>query len=236
MNEPSRALPRILWGVLILILAGTAGAFLGTRYLWSDLVPRRVDSRDLPDYGSIADFTLTNQQGRAVSRADFDGQPWVADFIFTRCAGPCPLLTAQMARVADSLGVQSPVRFASFSVDPERDTPETLARYAENYGADASRWHFLTGPRNVISNLAIGSFHLGMGDPTTAADSRGSAESESAPAEPDAGAFYDIPHSLRFALVDANGKIRGYYDGTDPAAVHNLYQDIGALTRGSALP
>ncbi len=223
MSTSSTAGSRILWGALILILAGTAGAFLGTRYLWPDLVPQRAGSTQLPEYGSVADFTLTNQKGQSVRRADLDGRPWVADFIFTRCSGPCPLLTSQMAAVADSLGAESPVRFVSFSVDPERDTPETLSAYAENYGADSSRWHFLTGPRRTIAELATSSFHLGMGDPAPLADGS------------DAEEFYDIPHSLRFTLVDGRGVIRGYYDGTDPEAIAKLYADLALLNGGSRL-
>jgi protein SCO1/2 len=252
MTDPVNPGQRILWGVLILILVGTAGAWLGTRYLWPDLVPRKAGATELPDYGSVADFSLTNQQGKPIRRTDLDGQPWVADFIFTRCAGPCPLLTAQMAAVADSLGASSPVRFVSFSVDPERDTPETLTRYAEGYGADPARWHFLTGPRRAIAGLATDSFHLGMGDPTPVADRRafdgaeGDAEkagemtadeaiAAEAAAEPEGDdPFYDIPHSLRFTLVDGKGTIRGYYDGTDPEAIAKLYADLGTLTGGAS--
>jgi protein SCO1/2 len=206
---------RIIWTfVALVVLAGTT-TWLGMRTLWLDLVPRRPEVSDLPDYGRVGDFSLTNQLGQAVTRSDVLGRPWVADFIFTRCSGPCPLLTFQMKRLSDSLGVSSPVRFVSFSVDPERDTAEELKRYAEVYGADHARWHFLTGERRTISDLANRSFHLAVGEPAaTVLDSSG---------------VYDIPHSLRFALVDAQGAIRGYYDGTDEAALARLHKDIALL-------
>jgi len=228
MSGDSKNGARILWGALVVILLGTAGAWIGTRWLWPDLVPRKVAAADLPDYGPVADFTLTNQAGRAVGRSDFDGKTWVADFIFTRCSGPCPILTAQMSAIVDSLGARSPVRFVSFSVDPDHDSPETLTAYARRFGADTSRWDFLTGPRRTISDLSLNSFHLGMGDPVPITGDEDDGDFRNAAATPEGGGetFYNIPHSTRFTLIDGNGRIRGYYDGTDPDAVAKLYEDL----------
>jgi protein SCO1/2 len=221
---------RLLWGALVLVLAGVLFAFVGTRYLWPDLVPRSARSVELPSYGPVADFSLTDQLGRTVTRADFDGAAWVADFIFTRCSGPCPLMTFQMARLADSLEA-APVRFASFSVDPERDTPEVLKGYADNYGADHERWRFLTGERRIISDIAHRSFHLAVDEPrpVTGAEAESASDCSPPPAAHDPNAAWDIPHSIRFALVDSKGEIRGYYDGTDESAIARLHRDLELL-------
>jgi protein SCO1/2 len=225
---------RLLWILLALVLGGVLFTYIGTRFLWRDLVPARRTVSDLPSYGTVADFELTDQLGRPIRKSDFDGQPWVADFIFTRCAGPCPLMTAQMARMADSLGAGSPVRFASFSIDPEHDTAEALKTYSDNYGADPSRWHFLTGERRKIADLARNSFHLAVDDPRPRVSTQEGGTPGEAAATVDSTAAYDIPHSLRFALVDARGEIRGYYDGTDGASLAHLYEDLELLVaRGS---
>jgi protein SCO1/2 len=168
----------------------------------------------------VADFRLTDPSGRTVGLADFDGRPWVADFIFTRCGGPCPLMTRAMAGLVDSLGPGAPVRFASITVDPDYDTPEVLAAYADGFGADPERWRFLTGSRADILELSLGSFHLALGDPVWTTEST---EADSL------GALLDIAHSTRFVLIDAHREIRGYYDGTDPEALKRLVRDLRTL-------
>lgn len=217
---------RFLWTLLIVALGGVIFAWAGTRYLWPDLVPRSPRHGALDRFGEVRDFQLTDQLGRPVSLADFKGQPWVADFIFTRCGGPCPMMTRQMAWLADTLGAGVPVRFASFSVDPDYDTPEVMRAYAEQFGADHERWRFLTGPRLTISDISINSFHLAMGDPSPAAP---------VPADSLANVnLIDIAHSVRFVLVDGSGQIRGYYDGTDIEALRRLARDVRGLVKGGA--
>jgi protein SCO1 len=239
-KSPAPAGTKILWALLALVLGGVLFTWFGTSVLWRDLVPRKKQVADLPSYGQVGDFELTDQLGRTVRRNDFEGRPWVADFVFTHCAGPCPLMTAQMARLADSLGTASPVRFASFSVDPERDTPEVLKRYAENYGADHTRWHFLTGDRKEIAALARNSFHMAVDEPRARSASEApdetathvaaeSAAADNVAALPDSAVVYDIPHSIRFVLVDGKGEIRGYYDGTDEASLQELHRDLALL-------
>src|SRR5437762_2164248 len=109
-----------------LIAAGTL-ALLGAR-----LVGRATP--EPPRLGTLPDFRLVERSGRAVARADLRGQPWVADFIFTQCAGACPAMTARMARLRREL--PAGVRSVSFTVDPGHDTPEALARYGSAFGAD----------------------------------------------------------------------------------------------------
>jgi protein SCO1/2 len=145
----------------------------------------------LPEYGEVADFTLTNQDGQGVSRADLAGKVWVAGFAFTRCTGPCPQVTATMARLQAELANQPDFRLVSFSVDPDHDTPEVLQKYAHGFRADPQRWSFLTGPRDDVYSLVEKSFKLGV---------------QQAPGR-------EVTHSTRLALVDRKGRIRGYFEG-----------------------
>lgn len=224
----SPASARLLWGALLGVLGGVI-LLWGLSELNPGLLPQSPRSGPLEKFGPVADFRLTDQSGRVVSAADFDGRPWVANFIFTRCGGPCPLMTRAMAGLVDTLGSAALVRFASITVDPDYDTPEVLAAYAAAFGAQTDRWKFLTGSRADILRLSLDSFHLAVGDPEWRA-----AVADSVPVlatEADSlGALLDIAHSTRFVLVDARREIRGYYDGTDPEAIGRLVRDIHLLT------
>jgi len=170
---------------------------------------------DLPVLGTVPAFTLTAGDGRPVSSDDLRGQVWIADFIFTRCPSQCPMLTANMAKVqkalpADPAGV---VRLVSFSVDPGYDTPEVLRAYAERFGADTTRWAFLTGDRQALYTLIREGFHLAVGE--------------------EAGSEGMITHSDRFILVDRDLRIRGYYSGSDTEAQARLVRDAAALRASS---
>ena len=156
---------------------------------------------------SVPDFSLTNQQGEPLGLADMTGKIWIADFIFTSCPTICPAMTQEMARLQSEF-VADPVYFVSFSVDPERDTTEVLTRYAKAYGADDRRWHFLTGDKAHIYQLAEQGFSLAAGH-------NGS----------------EILHSPRFVLVKADGNIHDYYDSRSPPAMLRLRQDVKTLLR-----
>lgn len=130
---------------------------------------------------------------RPFGRADLLGRVWIADFVYTRCSGPCPLLSQSLARVAS--GLPPEVGLLTISVDPEGDTPERLRAYAKAYGADERRWVFLRGTPAQTYQLLFAGFRLTMStDPKAAPEAR-------------------VLHSTRFALIDKAGAIRGYYDG-----------------------
>ena len=136
--------------------------------------------KPLPIYGEVPDFELTAQMGNQLSRKDLQGKVWVADFIYTTCTGPCPLMTQKMRSIQ---AAQPEIRLVSFSVDPEHDTPATLATYAAASRAK-SNWYFLTGDPKTLQMLSREAFKLS-----------------------DLG----LTHSTRFVLVDENSRIRGYY-------------------------
>jgi cytochrome oxidase Cu insertion factor (SCO1/SenC/PrrC family) len=154
-------------------------------------------SQGLPVIGPVENFTLTNQQGELVSLEQLKGQVWVADIIFTRCAGPCPEMTRKMKELQEALPPDSQARLVTLTTDAEYDTPEVLARYAERYGAESDRWTFLTGDKVAIANLAIDSLKLTV--------------VEKAPEErTDPNDLF--VHSTIFVVVDGEGRLRGAFE------------------------
>jgi len=207
-NPSPRVPPALAVGLVVLLLAGVgAGLFFALR--------RPAHGPDLPRLGPAPDFTLVSEQGKTVTRADYAGSVWIADFIFTRCGGSCPILSAKMAALSERTRDVPSIRYVSFGVDPEHDTPEVLAEYGRKLGADPARWSFLHGTRPVVRALIKDGFRLAIED--AAADS----------VEP-------ILHSTRFVLVDGDGTIRGYYDGMDQPPVDVLEKDARALAASLA--
>lgn len=161
----------------------------------------------LPILSTVPDFTLIDQDGKHISLADLKGQIWLADLIFTKCEGICPVMSGNFAKLQNSI---NDVRLVSFSVDPEFDSGAVLREYAKRFNADPAKWTFVTGHRPTIFNLAKKGFLLGV-------DSTG--------LSPDAL----VTHSEKFVLIDKDGKMRGYYNGTDSTSAEKILQDIEAL-------
>jgi protein SCO1 len=196
----------------------------------------------LDQYGQVPDFTLVERSGRPVTLADLIGKVWVADFIYTECPDPnmCPLQSAHMARLQADWAGEPDVRLVSISVDPEHDTPEVLSEYAARFQADPERWLFLTGAKDSIYRLALEGFHLGVVDREAHAQEgtgRGLAwlgpASAWAHSVPNAE-HQTVLHSTRFALVDRQAQIRGYYDGTDWQVLERLQANVKILLREPA--
>jgi len=202
----------------LLLLNATAAVVAVTVLFGVDSWRRSAGSlvQPLPLLGQVPDFTLRERSGSAVSLNDLKGKVWISDFVFTHCAGPCPMLTAQMAKLQQPLEEFPDVRLVSFTVDPERDTPEVLTTYAEQFGA-GDRWHFLTGEKAPMYSLIVDGFKLGLDD--------GSALTAGVPGPG------TITHTVRFVLVDRQGQIRGYYDGTDSGLQEKLLPDVRQLLR-----
>lgn len=207
MSDPPRAASRAIWALLIavMLLVGWAALRSGPR---GATVP--------PVLGTVPPFTLLERSNRSVTRADLDGTPWIADFVFTRCTGMCPALSTRLADVRRrARAAGTPVRFVSFSVDPEYDTPAVLQDYARRFGADGDDWLFLTGSRQSLYDLIGAGFRLSVVARSPEAVAREGGEL--------------IAHSDRFVLVDGDGQIRGYYHGTDPDTPDALLRDLTAL-------
>lgn len=219
----------LLWAVLVAALLGLTAAALWhgpTRRLGGSpgatdrplVVTSGEGANVLHDYGALPEFGLVSQTGDSVHLADLRGNVWVADFIFTNCASTCPMMTAQLSRLQKALAGETRARLVSFSVDPVRDTPERLAEYAKGYGATPDRWLFLTGDQQQVRTLSIDGFHLSAGDAT--------------PQDLAAGAEA-VMHSTRLVLVDGNGHVRGYYDGTKDESVNELGDAVRKLIAAS---
>jgi protein SCO1/2 len=194
---------------LVLIPLVTAGVLFWLRQVQVN----QLSNRPLPAYGSIPRFELTNQEAQPFGSEQLAGKIWIADFIFTRCPGPCPIISTRMSELQKPLA-KSDVHFVSFSVDPENDTPEVLRTYAEKLQILPQRWDFLTGPREAIYSLTRDGFKLGVSD---GSDEQG------------------VPvHSTRFVLVDRRGTIRGYYDALSADGVTKLLADTNHLLREQA--
>jgi protein SCO1 len=165
------------------------------------------ESGKLEAITKVPHFSLVNQLGEIITNDDLIGTYWIANFIFTNCGGTCPVMTFHMRELQNSIPPELPVRFVSISVDPERDTPDVLRAYAEEWRADTTRWYFLTGDQEEIYSLTRRGFLLGL--------------------SPDGGSLIEpIMHSQRFVLVDQEGLIRGYYEGFDDADIDQLKEDL----------
>jgi len=191
MQDASPRVSRTIWIGIALILLLVIFAFL-----LSGLENQRRTTT-LPNLGQVASFALTNQLGLAVSLADLRGKVWVADIIFSRCAGPCPRMTRQMASLQAALPKDSSSRLVTLTTDPAFDTPEVLDRYAARFEADTNRWWFLTGDKKEIATLAIDGLKL------TAIEKK-----------PEERTSVDdlFIHSTIFVVVDKQSRLRSVFE------------------------
>jgi protein SCO1/2 len=165
---------------------------------------------NLEKISQVPAFQLTDQTGKSITLEDLKGKIWAANFIFTRCKGPCPITVLRMQDLNTKLKkVRGNVELVTFTVDPEYDTPEILKAFSEPLGADPASWKFLTGTPDAIQKIVV----TGLLQPIAK-------EPDGTPA-----------HSTRVVLVDGEGWLRGYQDGLDPEAVQKLMVDIGELLR-----
>ena len=201
-NKVKRRLDKstLIWVVLGVIIIGIAGI-----NLWSVFGTKSEVAVSQSPAVSVPDFNLTTQQGEPLTLSDMKGKIWIADFIFTNCPTICPAMTQEMASLQSEF-IAEPVYFVSFSVDPERDTSAVLSRYAKAYGADDRRWHFLTGDKADIYQLAEKGFSLAAGHNGT-----------------------ELLHSTRFVLITPDGNIYDYYDSRSKPALLRLRRDVKAL-------
>lgn len=158
---------------------------------------------------SLPDYALVDHQERPFTPETLRGKIWVAGFVFTSCPSSCPVVTKEMSALRerfDRYGVD--VEMVSFTVDPQHDTPAVLAAYFDEQGIDDAHWRFVTGEPAAVLRLVRHGFKLGVGD--READEQGVA--------------YDIAHSTKLALVDADGGIRGFYGIDDEHGTDEIFE------------
>jgi protein SCO1/2 len=181
-----------------------------------------IELRTLPDgtqkpdtlYYPIPKFSFVNQDSTIITRENYEGYITLVDFFFTDCPTICPIMSAQMARLQDKFQKENqnlPIRFLSFSVKPEADTPEKLKAYSQRIGADLTRWNFLTGKASDIYDLAQEGFLL--------------------TAFPSDTAQGGIFHTDKVTLLDKTMRMRGYYDGTSTQSMDKLFLDAITLSK-----
>ena len=204
MSDQPKRLPLTAWIVTFLV---AVVLIAGASRLFRNSERRGIDS--MPPIGVVPEFHFTTQEGKTLTRADLLGKVWVVDFFFTRCPGPCPVMSARMAEISKELRKAKDVRLVSVSIDPDHDTPQVLSEYATRMNADPTRWIFLTGPPKEIEDFTRkGMLQALAKDPN------------------------NIPtHSTRFLVIDREARIRGSRNLDEPELVQKLFMDIGSLLR-----
>lgn len=218
MNQKSALRSAIILGAIVLIGSFIAYPLLKKEqrlriFSPNDINPLLVDAEMLNKDGehTIADFTLYNQDGKTIRLDHLRGKIYVADFFFTTCGNMCPKMTSQMERLNEEFANDDDFMLVSHSVTPEIDSIPVLKAYAIEHNAVAPKWHLLTGKKEDIYKLARQSY-FSVKDQWK-------------------GDLGDFIHTENFVLVDKEGRIRGYYDGTDPADVDKLMTEVAILKK-----
>jgi len=198
------------------MVAKQYGVAMPRHYFPDSVVTRMKDGKEINDtiWHKVTNITLQNQLGDTVSLDSLKGKVLLIDFFFTHCASICPILTRNMRYLQDGLKMHdysrrvdtSFVKFISLTVDPEHDSPAVIKRYADRYGVNSDVWWMLTGPKKTIYDFALNELKLGLQD-SVSVDS-------------------NFVHTDYVALLDKDRVIRGYYHGTDTAAMAKLREDI----------
>lgn len=159
-------------------------------------------------YHSIPDFSFVNQDNQTITNNSFNEQVYIADFFFIHCPAICPKVRQQMLRLYERYEDDDRVMLISHSLDPKRDTVEALHKYAAKIEVTANKWHFLTGDKDLIYDMADAHFVPAFEDP-------------------DAPGGFD--HSGKLILVDQDRHVRGFAEGTDPESVTEFFQTVDQL-------
>jgi len=162
-------------------------------------------------YHTIKSFQFTNQDGQTVTNESFMGSVYVTDFFFTTCHSICPIMSNNIEKIYAKFKGNEEVKFLSHTVDPEIDTVAQLKQYAQKHNVDSKQWHFVTGKKKDLYQVARESYFL---------------DAQQGDGGPD-----DFIHTQNFALIDKDKHIRGYYDGTDSSDVNQLIRDIDLLLK-----
>ncbi len=182
-----------------------------TVYQPSMVNPELVDStmQYIKKYHAIADFSLTNQNGKTITQDNYKDKIYIADFFFTTCPTICPIMTKNMAAIQNKILDDPDVFLLSHSVTPEIDSVAQLKKYALEKGVNDAKWNLVTGDKKQIYALARKSYLAVKTDG-------------------DGGPF-DMIHTENFILVDKERRVRGFYDGTNSEEIDRLMQDLAIL-------
>ena len=177
----------------------------------ADVNPELVDStvQYIAREHKIANFSFINQNGKVITQKDYEGKIYVADFFFTTCQSICPIMTTNMVEVQKTFLNNPKVMLLSHTVTPEIDSVPVLKKYALEKGVIDSKWNLVTGDKKEIYSLARKSYlAVKLGKPNE---------------------LYDMVHTENFVLVDAQKRVRGFYDGTKKEEIKRLIEDINWL-------
>jgi len=187
-------------------------------------IVNQISSKPLVKFEKVPDFKFTDQNNKIVTNTNFQDKVYVVEFFFASCPTICPKMHTSMLKIQDEFYGNPNFGIASITIDPKRDTPEILKKYADAHQVSLKNWHFLTGDKDVIYTFSNEGFRLYAG------------ENEEAE-----GGF---EHSGLFALIDKDGYIRSrtirsgdnenpikFYDGLDAKQVQMLKEDINLLLK-----
>lgn len=180
-----------------------------------------VKNESLQKVGPTPKFELTDQDGSKISNEDYKGKVYVLEFFFSTCPSICPIMNKNMVAIEREFANEKDFGIASISINPENDTPEVLKEHAMKLGVTSANWHFLTGDKDYIFELANKGFNLYVGENNKA--------------------IGNFEHSGLFALIDKQGNIRCrkdtqgnpimYYDGLEQSGVNAIKEDIKILLK-----
>lgn len=191
--------------------------------IWTikEIKARYFDKADLIEIGSAPAFQLTDQNGARISDKDYVGKVYVLEFFFSTCPSICPKMNKNMLQIQDEFLKNNKFAIASITINPQNDTPEVLKVHSKKLGVKMANWHFLTGDKDYIFNLANKGFNLYVGE--------------------NKKALGNFEHSGLFALIDKNGNIRCrkdsqgnpiiYYDGLEQKGIDAIKEDIKTLLK-----
>ena len=193
--------------VALALVAGVGSWFAAAAFARHDQLHGILPDKER----TLGEFSLTDETGRPVTRADLDGNILAVSFLFTSCSLTCPEVSRHMAEIQRLTVKDADVRLVSLTVDPRSDTPPVLAKWGARFGADPNRWLFLTGSKTVLHGLIAKSFLT----------------------QDNSDPFNSMPGNFtgteRIAIVDKHGRVRVYFDGLRNETPAAVLAEIGKL-------
>lgn len=221
MNTSKTSMKIVLIRAIVVVLLFFVGAVITYNTVYkhptlpilkpADFNPKLVDESLKYSFNDheVGDFVLINQDGDSVTPKTFNNKIYVANFIFTTCPGICPIMTKKMENVYQKFFENKNFSIISHSVTPEMDSVPVLKEYAKKHFAVAPQWHFVTGNRKLIYDLARKHYFAALDEGD--------------------GSLQDFVHTENVLLIDPQKRIRGVYDGTDDEEIERLMDDIEIL-------